>query len=383
MIFLKRKLQFLPSIILACFACANPEMDNSAQGLISIPIGKIESISMDDLIRRETIDTIKLEETDASLIGAIDKIQRYKGKFYVLDIRIANAVFIYNDDGKYLGKIHSVGEGYGSYYLPFDMIINPFTERIEIMDVRLRKILSYSLDGEFIEEWRIEDQLMDFSPLTMGKYVFHRDGREFEPGSKYPLLTISNSNNTVSYTEGMLEYGTTDYYPIMNNFSYTDFERLLYMHPMHDTIYEIQEEMIKPIYFVDFKEKKVPHQLKSQDMMGFHQAYMSKDYYAINGNLLESSQFMGFQWLRKERGWENKGDDINPEFFFALFDKSTGNVVNMPISLQDGMRSANFPFLVSEDFFFSVHYPGSNNEGFSQESNPDIIKFKLRSSSDE
>lgn len=373
----------LLSLLFMFFSCVERANDNHGQQLVSIEIDDLEIGLLEELIIPETIDTIKLEETDASLIGAIDKIQRYKGKFYVLDIRIANAVFIYNDDGKYLGKIHSVGEGYGSYYLPFDMIINPFTERIEIMDVRLRKILSYSLDGEFIEEWRIEDQLIDFAPLTMGKYVFHRDGREFEPGSKYPLLTISNSSNTVSYTEGMLEYGTTDYYPIMNNFSYTDFERLLYMHPMHDTIYEIQEEMINPVYFVDFKEKKVPYQLKSKDMMGFHQAYMSKDYYAINGNLLESSQFMGFQWLRKERGWENMGDDINPEFFFALFNKSTGNVVNMPISLEDGMRSANFPVLVSEDFFFSVHYPGSNNEGFSQESNPDIIKFKFRSSSDE
>lgn len=258
------------------------------------------------------------------------------------------------------------------------MVVNPFTDRIEIMDVRLRKILSYTLDGEFIQEWRIEDQLMDFAPLTKEKYVFHWDGREFEPGEKHPLLSISNPTNTESYLGGLLEYGITDYYRIINKFSFTDFGRLLYMHPMHDTIYEVQEGLIKPAYFVNFKEKRVPHQIKTYDMMGFHQAYLAKDYYAVNGNLFASSEWIAFLWLRKERGWENKGDDVDADIFLNFYNNTTGNSISVPITSEDALTNANFPIMVSEEFFFSVHYPGMNNESFSQESNPEIIKFKIK-----
>jgi hypothetical protein len=142
-------------------SCVERLSENKVQGLVSIEIDDLKAGLIDDFIIQESLDTVRLEETDESLIGVIDKIQEYKGRFYILDIQITNSVFIFGDDGKYLGKIHSVGDGYGSYYLPFDMIVNPFTDRIEIMDVRLRKILSYSLDGEFIEEWRIEEQLSD------------------------------------------------------------------------------------------------------------------------------------------------------------------------------------------------------------------------------
>lgn len=208
--------------------------------------------------------------------------------------------------------------------------------------------------------------------------MFHRDGRKFDPGLKHPLLTIGNPTNTVSLLEGVWEYGITDYYWINNKFSHFNFERLLYMHPMHDTIYEVNKESIKHVYFIDFKEKRVPWQIKSYDIQRFHQEFSNKDYYMPNGNLVESSQFLSFLFLRKERGWENKGDDFNSEVFLTIYDKKNGKCIYMPISMEDAMRNARSPLMAKENYFYTIQYPNSS-EAFKSEPNPSIIKFQLNS----
>lgn len=67
----------LLSLLFIFFSCVEKPNDDHGQQLVSIEIDDLQIGLLEELIITETLDTIRLEETDESLIGAIDKIQLY------------------------------------------------------------------------------------------------------------------------------------------------------------------------------------------------------------------------------------------------------------------------------------------------------------------
>jgi len=362
------------------FACSTPL--NEAQSLRSnsLPSIKVDSNidhSIQDILPLQNIDTIYLETSEESLFGNIDKIQIHHNRLFVLDKGVTKSVYIFNQEGRYINKIHSVGSGLGEYYLPFDMAINTETDRLEIMDVRNRKILSYDLGGQFIEEWAIEGQLMDFFPLSKEHYVFHRDGRDLDTSKRHNLLIIANRSFNQIFREGVMDYGISDYLRVFKSLAKTH-DRLLYMHPMQDTIYQVSLDSIRPVYAIDFLEKKLPYQSKAnaRDMMELYMELRASDYYLHSGNILESSALITFLWERKERGWQALGEDFEAEYFLAIYHKDSGATISLPNTSSNPHWTA--PIYAHDDFFYSVLYPQSIQEGMFDEANPIIIRYSIK-----
>jgi hypothetical protein len=91
---------------------------------------------------------VKLETTKESLIGFTSKLIISNDLIFVLDNRIAKALFVFNKDGKFLYKIRNIGKGPGEILDIRDFDIRNNT--IYILD--FNKILKYNLQGEFLNE---------------------------------------------------------------------------------------------------------------------------------------------------------------------------------------------------------------------------------------
>ena len=97
----------------------------------------------------KSVRCIPLETTDKSLIGSIDKMLVYKDFFYVLDVRIAKGLFMFDRKGSFVRQIGRIGNGPGEYSRINDFTIDTDNNNILILGER-GKILFYDiLTGQY------------------------------------------------------------------------------------------------------------------------------------------------------------------------------------------------------------------------------------------
>ena len=94
------------------------------------------------------IEVIPLETQEESIIRSIDKIMEYQSCIYILDRR-QKAVLIFDDHGKLISKINSIGRAPDEFYILEDIEINKFRNTLECLDP-MGKILTYDLMGNYL-----------------------------------------------------------------------------------------------------------------------------------------------------------------------------------------------------------------------------------------
>ena len=363
--------RLLPIILfLIVSACSPKEIVSSDDDLQIISIEEITKVTEDNLITNR--GEVKFEMTDSSTIGRIDKMIIHKEKIYVLNTRVTESLYIFSLEGKILRRIHSIGEAEDQFFLPFDFNINRTTDEINILDVRQRKMLNYSLDGDFKNQHKINGQISQFASLNKDTFVFHIDGRGDNPAEKKQLLHIANKSNDNTLLTGLSEYGSTDFINISNNLTFST-DRLLYMQSMHDSIYMVTADEIKPIFSIDFNGHNITSDVKGKSPMDLRQNLMTSDYYKVGGNLCESDDLLTFSWDR------NSKIDIDFfEYFWAIFNKNTGESISLPMD-RFGEKYGFGPAQFAQDgYFYSVNSLASRTVSANgEEENPSIIRYKI------
>jgi hypothetical protein len=92
---------------------------------------------------------IPLETKPESFMGQLHNVIFYEDYIYVHDIE-ANIICIFDRNGQYLNKVGVKGDGPGEFTLLLEMTIDPFAKRMLVYDMRLRKILYFSLKGDYL-----------------------------------------------------------------------------------------------------------------------------------------------------------------------------------------------------------------------------------------
>ncbi len=90
---------------------------------------------------------VPLETTGISIIGQIWKIKIFNGYYFIMDESVANALFVFDDKGRFVYKISSAGKGPGEILDMRDFDIA--NGKLYILD--FQKVLSYDLNGNFLE----------------------------------------------------------------------------------------------------------------------------------------------------------------------------------------------------------------------------------------
>jgi len=120
----------------------------------------------------DVIKYIPLETNDDCIIGNVKKIIVNKNIFYILD-PISKAIFCFNESGRFKFKIHSVGRGPEDYKSIDDFSIHD--DYIYLLDVSLKKILKYNLNGKLTNIIKHEIYASQMEILPNKKSVFYCD----------------------------------------------------------------------------------------------------------------------------------------------------------------------------------------------------------------
>jgi len=236
--------------------------DSVVQADLQIKIGDFDP----DLVLKysdvyEKVSYVKLETLDNSLIGNIDKIVATEDKFIIMDQSLAKMVFVFNRDGKFLNRIGSVGGGPEEYDEPSDIAYDKYYDDLLVLCHNKKTILRYKLNGTFVGKTTFDWWVRSIFVIDDNAYLL------FFNNNMQPNRKKNNYNITIIDKEGQILKNLLPYdektgklSPPMPTFSYYENE-ILFKPYYSNTVYNLDNNEIKPKYYLDFGDRKVPNSL--------------------------------------------------------------------------------------------------------------------------
>ena len=188
-------------IICACslFGCKKSSRREHQIGkeehVISV-FSKEEDWMLDLSLYLDTVKYVKLEFTDKSIIGQIDKVVIYEERIYILDTQ-TSSLFVFDMEGRYLHKIARIGQGPGEYTALHFFDIDRENRHIVLTDLQTSWIMRYDLNGNFLFRQKIPVWCFGASVLPNKGIVLYADFRDNSDklDQEYNLIYLDSAMN--------------------------------------------------------------------------------------------------------------------------------------------------------------------------------------------
>ncbi len=182
-----------------------------------------------------------LDKRNRSIIGVIDKLITYNNKYFILDRFVSGDIYVFDKKtGNFLYNIGRQWDGPGGYSLPYDFLLLPDKEQIEVLVPG--QILVYNLsNGEYIQS----------KELGLPATRFHKTnkGYAFVLGSKQNQLALTNNDLDTLSTF----FPFTRMHSMLPDNSFVKIEDgFLFHRNFENTIYRIHDNDIEEHVFFDF-----------------------------------------------------------------------------------------------------------------------------------
>lgn len=335
-----QKLNFIRVIFyfgLLSFLLVSCEKKTVVQGEMTVidvdPNKAIDYIMADDYFDSEII---RLEKTAQSLIGNADEVVIYNDLVFVLDVHIAKALFVFDRNGKFIRTIGQKGHAEGEYLYLESFAVRD--DRVYLLCGFDRKLLVYTVDGEFVKETKLEGHgghnlylNPDGSFVSIGSETLHnvlfwgKDG-ELEHvlrNSDYGFVNWS-MNKPISEVNGVPYISTM----------------------FSDTIYEVDEHHLIGRYVFNFGSKRMPiEDLKNKE--DFEAARISENYVDLEAFVV-SEKFVYACFTYKRAGFHGLLIKETGQFVLTKNFICNNILLNVPVGeLRNGIIYALDPSFVN------------------------------------
>jgi hypothetical protein len=243
-------------VTLSCFilACTEQKSGNADHVIYFDTKKSVEKYDMKD-ITDGTFSIIPLETTDDCLISKIDKIEIKNNRIYVMD-QLAQSVYVFDMDGKYLNKIHKRGQGPGEYAKLSYMTVTDSS--VIIIDHLSERHLEYSIPSlKYIGGKRLFDKIWATELFYLNGNVYYINEWSNSAAGKFRLFSTKyNADNIEKYLpfeEEPVSLGIKGpVYAISG-------DEVSVIYSGDDNIYRIRGEKVFPEYEVKFNDRKVEY----------------------------------------------------------------------------------------------------------------------------
>lgn len=279
------------------------------------------------------VEYIPLETSDSILIGYIENMVVWKGRFYFYD-RKNETLFCFGADGRFLHRIGRQGEGPQEYTSCKTFDIDPANGDVYINDSRSRRVCVYTADGQFKTRYEVP---FWFNCLArQGKHIHYYIGcfpnKRFQEATyptEYRLATTEdgkewNCQLPFTYDPIYMEIPTLD-----SNFSFYR-DTLLLTEDLSGEVFTVSPDgNVRPRYRIEFPENayrpsfRVP--IKDETAI---KALKADKLTKVFSKVYETDRYVFFNYAHQVIG-------------MALLDKQTGKVENlgfMPVDDYNNIR---------------------------------------------
>jgi len=284
----------------------------------------------------DSVDRIKLETTDESLISKIAKVIIEDGLIFIQDIK-TRSVLIFDITGKYKNKILKVGQGPGEYSEISTLMVDNKNKHLIIYDVHNRKMIYYTFDGSFVKE------ITNFSGGRVARDVINLPNENFlcyfpdkKPGDteRFELWEVDSDGKFVN---GLLKHENA--YPHVFN------ETSSYFYKISENKVGLMDPNLTSIYHYenDTLSRYLSYKLDVPTMASFPNQPEAKDHYSILYSY-EKGDYILSEWLDDEGKYFamlfSKKDNIittgrtisyQKEIFGKIVNSNQSNIIVMEI----------------------------------------------------
>jgi hypothetical protein len=331
---MNKQRHFLLYIILGIFAsCSEPAsipFEKEAKIKIQMPkIGTIKFLKYSEVF--DSIEYIRLETKDESLIGRIDAVKIYKGLIYILDQVQSKAVLVFDLKGKFIRRIGSIGNGPGEYDEPNDIAIDDINNEIMVWNNSKKKILFYNMEGTFNRELKLPAYVKTIGMFAKDTIAAYLDISTEATSLKYNLALINDQGTVVATSledSNWPDFGRSGF-----NF-FRKFKDEFQVTPSYtNDIFVIKTDTLRKKYSVDFGEQTIPQKFlkKFSNKFDFDEE-LKKTNYATMNNFSETENFLLFSFVSKG------------QIYQGYYSKKTGRVKfgNLFINDKGGLLTGGF-----------------------------------------
>lgn len=186
------RLSFYVSILSLLFIkCVNTKGDTCNHEIINIDLSNVSN-ELNLPFSFDTINTYKLNVQNGDVIGIVDKVLFKDDKVLLLASK-QKQVFIFNNNGEYLNKIHKSGSGPGEY----TSINNIFLKDnlVGIVDIHLSTIFFYDYNGDFVNSMSSNNIFRDIIAYNDSFLCYTPD---FMSDNAYGIWLMNSNGNLLT-----------------------------------------------------------------------------------------------------------------------------------------------------------------------------------------
>lgn len=295
----------------------------------------------------DSIEVVKLETNNESLIGSISKVLFDENYIYILDEYQSNSIFKFTKTGYFVLKISNTGKGPGEYLSLSDFILQ--SNKLVLLDDASPKIMYYSKNGDFISELSTKTVASNFEEIDTNYFCMF-NGNITTPFSNRNISIIDSEGNILRNMMKIQPFSKDKHFSLYKPTDYFG-EELLYTNIFSSNIFSIAKDTFLIKYHLDFGKNSLDEGfLLANEVLNAGELLL-----AINTNDIVNSidyfneiqNYFYFQCLKKG------------EIFHCYYnkDKNKPYIFNYQ-SFPDWLKSVYRPFIYSnENMFISVLEP--------------------------
>jgi|WetSurMetagenome_2_1015567.scaffolds.fasta_scaffold17247_5 hypothetical protein len=236
-------------IVFSFLSCSNSHQ--------TIPITEIiiDSKNEVDISRSLTTEyfksrkLVKLETTDESLITLINRLIVYDNKYYIFDQQ-NKSIFVFDESGKYISKIHNIGKGPGEYIQLTDFTIDTKNKQIILLCDIPSCLIYYDLNGKYLNQKKNE-KLIKYISAGQNSIFFVN----FLITYNENYIGIQNESKYSEFLPVEDYIKNKDFYSFHPNIIRSDYTYFLKVYD--DLVYELSDDNVVPKYQIVFGGKAI------------------------------------------------------------------------------------------------------------------------------
>lgn len=241
------------------------------------------------------IELIPLETTSESTIGKIHNIL-YDSNFYFIHDRRNNKLLRFNNFGKFLNSIGTIGKGPNELLKMRDVAINTKKKYISILDSKLRKIYKYSYSGEFIDSepfyYMVSQHEYGNNSLVFGASIVQKN-KNIPLIESYRLILADTNSIPLGLAfkspENSFAFATTRPLRKFNNSIY-------YHQSFSNGIWEVKEQSLIPFIKFEFEKNGFPDEVWKKEISNKELKDLMERCLRFSGDFITIDNFCFFKF---------------------------------------------------------------------------------------
>lgn len=277
----------------------------------------------------ESFKLIPLETNRKCLINTITCLKKSKGKFYFIDECGSNSrILIFHQNGQFIQQLASNNRGPNGLDNPRDIEIT--NDEIYVWDrTHVKKVSS---NGK-----KVERVFKNWTPGV--KFNYHKHSFYFFHGATTPNYVTKKSMDGSIKKEYQLPNYALNMGPSSTDYSYQLNEDLRYFCCACDSVFEISNNKITPVYRFDFKKHHslatLINQNKSKNPMEIMQVLNSKKHCTIQ-TFKENNSCILLQYTTPNKNClKVYNKNTKQDFTFNINQSSFTKLLSNPLVLTD------------------------------------------------